>query len=151
MIFDSLDDEETALADWDEAIRERRTMTSFGGIRSGHAVEHRMRTGGLEQWTRTFDGAAPIVSEGATGTVRGVAMGLDARLGGGFRVGVAAMPDFYLSAPAGPASDYGSRLDGRHFALRGGWSGASLFADAVLSRGRDRAQALFDNPWPGAC
>ena len=149
LIFDFLDDEETALADWDEATRERRTMTSFGGIRSGHAVEHRMRTGGLEQWTRTFAGDAPIVSEGATGTVRGVAMGLDARLGRGFRVGVAAMPDFSLSAPAGPASDYDSRLDGRHFALRGGWSGTSLFADATLARGRYRTQSLFDNPVAG--
>ena len=149
LIFDALDDEETALADWDEATRERRTMTSFGGIRSGHALEHRMRTGGLEQWTRAFSGDAPIVFEGATGTVRGVAMGLDARLGRGFRVGVAVMPDFSLSAPAGPASDYDSRLDGHHFALRGGWSGASLFADAALSRGRHRAQSLFDNPVAG--
>jgi len=149
LIFDSLDDEETALADWDEATGERRTLTSFGGIRSGHALEHRVRTGGIEQWTRTFAGDAPIVSAGATGTARGVAMGLDARLGRGFRVGMAAMPDFSLSASAGPASAYDSRLDGRHFAIRGDWSGASLFASAVLSRGHYRAQSLFDNPVAG--
>ena len=150
LIFDFLDDEETAFADWEEATAERRTTTSFGGIRSGHALEHRVRSGGLEHWTRTFTGDSPTLSEGATGgTVRGVAMGLDARLDGGFRLGATAMPELSVSAGPGPASDYGSSLQGGHYSVRGGWYGSSLFADANLSQGRYRAQSLLDNPAVG--
>ena len=149
LIFDVLGDEETALADWEEATSERQTVTSFGGIHSGHAVEHRVRAGGLEQWTRTFTGDSPTVSESAAGTVRGVATGFDARLGRGFHLGLAAMPELSISSGPGPASDYDSSLEGSRYSLRGGWDGASLFVDANLSKGRYRAQSLFDNPVAG--
>ena len=149
LIFDFFDDEETALADWEEGTANRSTTTSFGGLRSGHTVEHRERTGGLEHWTRTFAGDSPTLAEGTAGIVRGVATGFDARLGRGFHLGLAAMPELSISSGPGPASDYDSSLEGSRYSLRGGWDGASLFVDANLSKGRYRAQSLFDNPVAG--
>ena len=101
------------------------------------------------QWTRAFAGDSPAVAEGAAGTVRGVATGLDARLGGGFRLGVTAAPEISVYSHPGPGSDYGSSLDGRHFSVRAGWSGASLFAGASLAQGRYQARSRFDNPAAG--
>ena len=149
LLIDFLDEDETALADWEGATSDRRTTTSFAGIRSANAIEHRVRSGGLEHWTRTFAGDAPTLADGATGTLRGVATGLDARLAGGFHLGVTAMPELSMSSGAGPASDHDSSLDGSYYALRGGWRGARLFADTTLSQGRYRAQSLLDNPVAG--
>ena len=150
ILFSSFDDDEMALADRDEAMTDRRrTRTSFGGLRSGHALEHRVRTGGFEQWTRAFTGDSPAVSDGAAGTLKGVATGLDARLAGGFRLGATAMPELSLAGAGGPASGHDTSLEGSHYSLRGGWSGASLFADAAWSQGRYRARTLFENPAAG--
>ena len=149
LMSDVFDDEEAALADWEEAGAERRTTTSFTGIGSGHAIEHRMRSGNLEQWTRTFAGDSPTLAGGVAGSVNGLAMGLDARLGGGFQLGMAAMPALSVSAHPGPGLDNGSDLEGGHYVVRGGWRGDSLFADTSLSHGRYRAKSIFDNPVSG--
>ena len=149
VLMDSLGEDEIALADWETAASDRRTTTSFAGIRSGNAIEHRVRSGGLEHWTRTFAGNAPTLAGGAAGTLRGIATGLDAKLAGGFHLGVTAMPELSMSSGPGPASEYDSSLNGSHYSFRGGWRGAYLFTDATLSQGRYRAQSLFDNPASG--
>ena len=149
VLMDSLGEDETALAEWERATSDRRTTTSFAGIRSGNAIEHRVRSGGLEHWTRTFAGDSPTLADGAAGTLRGIATGLDANLAGGFRLGAAAMPELSMSSGPGPASEYDSSLNGSHYSFRGGWRGAHLFTDATLSQGRYRAQSLFDNPVSG--
>ena len=149
LLFDFDDEDETALADWEGATSDRRTTTSFAGIRSGNAIEHRARSGSLEHWTRTFAGDSPTLTGGGAGTLRGVATGLDVRLAGGFRLGVTAMPELSMSSGPGPASDYGSGLDGSYYVFRSGWSGAHLFTDTALSRGHYRAQSLYNNPVAG--
>ena len=142
-------EEETAATVWEEERMDRRAKKSFAGIRSGHYEEYRVRTGGLDQWTRSFAGRSPSLAGGAEGTVQGVAMGLDARVGRSFHFGFAAMPDVAVSSPSGPASAFGSNLEGGYYAARGGWRASTLFADASFSHGSYRARSLFDNPAAG--
>ena len=142
-------EEEAAAAVWEEERMDRRAKKSFAGIRSGHYEEYRVRAGGLDQWTRSFAGSSPSLAGGAEGTVQGVAMGLDARVGRSFHFGFAAMPDVAVSSPPGPASGFGSSLEGGYYAARGGWRASTLFADASFSHGSYRARSLFDNPAAG--
>ena len=148
-IVDLFDAEEAALADWEEQGSGRRSSVSFAGIGSGHFEEHRVRTGGLERWTRTFAGRLPSAAGGAEGTVRGVALGLDARLARGFHLGMTAMPDLAGSLHAGPGSRFGSALEGGWYAVRGGWSDGVRFADTRLTHGSYRAGSLFESPAAG--
>ena len=148
-LFDLFDAEEAALADWEEEGSRRRSSVSFTGIGSGHFEEHRVRTGGLEQWTRTFAGRMPSAAGGAEGTIRGIALGMDVRLARGFHLGMTAMPDLAGSLHAGPGSRFGSDLEGGWYAVRGGWGSGALFADTSLSHGSYRAGSLFENPAAG--
>ncbi len=148
-LVDLFDAEEAALADWEEQGSGRRSSVSFAGIGSGHFEEHRVRTGGLERWTRTFAGRLPSAAGGAEGTVRGVALGLDARLARGFHLGMTAMPDLAGSLHAGPGSRFGSALEGGWYAVHGGWSDGARFADTRLTHGSYRAGSLFESPAAG--
>ena len=149
-LFDLFDaEEEAALADWEEQGPRRRTSASLAGLGAGHFEERRVRSGGLEQWSRAFAGRAPSAAGGATGAIRGAALGLDARLGQGFRLGVTAMPDLSVSSHAGPASELGSDAHGGYYAVRGGWRADALFANAGLSRGSYRVRSLIANPAAG--
>ncbi len=146
-LFDA--EEEAALADWEEQGPRGRTSASLAGLGAGHFEERRVRSGGLEQWSRTFAGRAPSAAGGATGAIRGAALGLDARLGRGFHLGVTAMPALSVSSHAGPASEFGSDSHGGYYAVRGGWRADALFANMGLSRGSYRVRSLIGNPAAG--
>ena len=148
-LFDLFDSEEPALVEWEESWTGTRTTTSFAGIGSGHYREHRVRTGALEQWTRTFAGDSTALAGGVDGAVQGVALGLDARLSEGFHVGASMMPDMAASTHRGPALNFGANAEGGRYALHGGWSGDALFVDAGLSHGSYRTQSLIENPAVG--
>ena len=149
-LFDLFDaEEEAALADWEEQGPRRRTSVSFAGPGAGHFEERRVRVGGLEQWTRAFAGRSPSVAGGAEGTIRGIALGLDARFARGFHFGMAAMPDLTVSSPAGAASGFDAGLEGGWYAVRGGWRTGALFADTSLSHGSYRAGSVIENPAAG--
>ena len=145
--FDSEDEDEAAV--WEEERTDGGTRTSFADLRSGYPHESRSRAVGVEGWTRAFTGDSPVLAGGAEGTVQGVAMGLDAELGRGFHIGVAALPDMAASSRPGPASGLGASLEGGWYAARGGWSGRTLFAKTSVSHGRWRARSLFENPVAG--
>ena len=148
-LFDLFDSEEPALVEWEESWTGTRTTTSFAGIGSGHYREHRVRTGALEQWTRTFAGDSTALAGGVDGAVQGVALGLDAKLSEGFHVGASMMPDMAASTHRGPALNFGANAEGGRYALHGGWSGDALFVDAGLSHGSYRTQSLIENPAVG--
>ena len=146
-LFDA--EEEAALADWEEQGPRGRTSASLAGLGAGHFEERRVRSGGLEQWSRAFAGRLPSAAGGATGAIRGAALGLHARLGRGFHLGVTAMPDLSVSSHAGPASEFGSDSHGGYYAVRGGWRADALFANVGLSRGSYRVRSLIGNPAAG--
>ena len=148
-LFDLFDSEEPALVEWEESWTGTRTTTSFAGIGSGHYREHRVRTGALEQWTRTFAGDSTALAGGVDGAVQGVALGLDAKLSEGFHVGASMMPDMAVSAHRGPSLNFGANAEGGRYALHGGWRGDALFVDANLSHGSYRTQSLIENPAAG--
>ena len=148
-LFDLFDSEEPALVQWEESWTGTRTTTSFAGIGSGHYREHRVRTGALEQWTRTFAGDSSALAGGVDSAVQGVALGVDAKLSEGFHVGASMMPDMNVSARRGPALSFGANAEGGRYALRGGWRGDALFVDADLSHGSYRTQSLIENPAAG--
>ena len=148
-LFDLFDSEEPALVEWEESWTGTRTSTSFAGIGSGHYREHRVRTGALEQWTRTFAGDSTALAGGVDGAVQGVALGLDAKLSRGIHVGVSMMPDMVASAHRGPALNFGANAEGGRYALHGGWRGEALFVDANFSHGSYRTQSLIENPAAG--
>ena len=113
-------------------------------------LESRARDGALEYWTRSWSGDTPVLASGAESTVRGYALGVDAPLGAGFRLGVAAMPAVASSTVTnGRRNGAGARLDGARYALRAGWRGEVLHAGLSLSQGRYEAQSVFDNPVAG--
>ena len=145
--FDSEDEDEAAV--WEEERTHGGARTSFADLRSGSSHESRSRAVGVEGWTRALTGDSPVLAGGAEGTVQGVAMGLDAELGRGFHIGVAALPDMAASSRPGPASGLGASLEGGWYAARGGWSGRTLFAKTSVSHGRWRARSLFENPVAG--
>ena len=110
----------------------------------------RARDGGLEYWTRAWAGNAPVLAGGVEATVRGYALGVDAPLGEGFRLGVAGSPGVVVSSESEQRrTGDATRLDGAHVALRGSWHGKVFHAGANLSRGRYEAQSVFDNPVAG--
>ena len=148
LLFDWFDSEDEAAA-WEEERTDGGTRTSFADLRSGYSHESRSRAGEVEGWTRALTGDSPVLAGGAEGTVRGVAMGLDAELGRGFHFGVAALPDMAASSRPGPASGFGASLEGGWYAARGGWRGRTLFAKTSVSHGRWRARSLFENPVAG--
>ncbi len=148
-LFDLFDSEEPALVEWDESWTGSRTTTSFAGIRSGHYREHRVRTGALEQWTRTFADDSSALAGGVEGTVRGIALGVDVNLPRGLTAGVSAMPDAAVSARPGSALNFGTNVEGGRYALHGGWRGDALFVDADLSHGSYKTNSLFENPAAG--
>ncbi len=149
LLYNWFDSEEDEAAAWEEHRTDGGTRTSFADLRSGSSHETRSRAGGVEGWTRALTGDSPVLAGGAEGTVRGVAMGLDAELGRGFHFGVAALPDMAASSRPGPASGFGASLEGGWYAARGGWSGRTLFAKTSVSHGRWRARSLFENPVAG--
>ena len=148
-LFDLFDAEEATFADWEEESSRRRTSISFAGPGAGYFEERRVRIGGLEQWTRAFAGRSPSVAGGAEGTIRGIALGLDARFARGFHFGMAAMPDLTVSSPAGVASGFDAGIEGGWYAVRGGWRTGALFADTSLSHGSYRAGSVIENPAAG--
>ena len=113
-------------------------------------LESRARDGALEYWTRSWSGDTPVLASGAESTVRGYALGVDAPLGAGFRLGAAAMPAVASSTVSnGRRTGASARLDGARYALRAGWRGEVLHAELSLSQGRYEAQSVFDNPVAG--
>ena len=113
-------------------------------------LESRARDGALEYWARSWSGDTPALASGAESTVRGYALGVDAPLGAGFRLGVATMPAVASSTVSnGRRNGAGARLDGARYALRAGWRGEVLHAGLSLSQGRYEAQSVFDNPVAG--
>ena len=126
-------------------------QTPLGETSAMHGfLESRARDGGLEYWARSWAGDAPVVSGGGEATVRGYALGVDAPMGAGFSLGVAAVPAVASSSDVGRAgTGTGARLDGARYALRAGWRGEVLHAGLSLSQGRYEAQSVFDNPVAG--
>ena len=113
-------------------------------------VDLRARDGGLEYWTRAWAGDSPVLAGGVEATVRGYALGVDAPLGEGFRLGVAGSPGVVVSSESEERrTGAAARLDGAQFALRGSWHGKVFHAGASLSQGRYEAQSVFDNPVAG--
>ena len=139
-LFGVFDAEVTEYAQEQTPLDETSAMHGF--------LESRARDGGLEYWARSWAGDAPVVSGGGEATVRGYALGVDAPLGAGFRLGVATVPAVASSSDVGRAGTR-ARLDGARYALRAGWRGEVLHAGLSLSQGRYEAQSVFDNPVAG--
>ena len=141
-LFGVFDAEVAEYAQEEAPYGEALTMPGF--------VESRARDGGLEYWTRSWSGDWPVLAQGVEATVRGYALGVDAPLGAGFRLGVAVSPGVVASSVSdGRRTDASAQLAGARFALRGGWRGEVLYAGASLSQGRYEAQSVFDNPVAG--
>ena len=151
-LFDDAGAEEAALDDCADAPRTGGwcTSLSLAGPGAPATVEERARLGGLETWTRLVgtDTAVPAAAI-AGATAESLSIGMDARLPGGFRLGVAATPEMTASKPWRPGVASGAALGGERFALRAGWRDGPLFADAELSRGRYESSATLDNPAVG--
>ena len=123
-LFDLFDDEEDALAAYDADGLRRGGASSFALAPSGHGLEPPGRAGGLTPWVRAFTGEPSVRPADTAATVQGVAMGLDARLGGGFHLGVAAMPQATVASRLDLSSDRPrSSLEGGRYGVRGGWRG----------------------------
>lgn len=141
-LFGVFDAEVPEFAQEDTPHGEASTMHGF--------LESRARDGALEYWTRSWSGDTPVLASGAESTVRGYALGVDAPLGAGFRLGAAAMPAVASSTVSnGRRTGASARLDGARYALRAGWRGEVLHAGLSLSQGRYEAQSVFDNPVAG--
>ena len=72
------------------------------------------------------------------GSLQGLRMGVTTRFGDGYHLGLSGMP--LLQTALGDDA-----LDGRRYALEGGWSSDNLFATVGLSRGDYLAQTRFAN------
>lgn len=141
-LFSLLDSEVLRYADQEPVGNAGPAMTSF--------VESRDGDDGLEYWARVWVGDTPTLAGGIEATVRGVALGVDIPLDGGFRLGVSAAPEMSVSsAPLGRGSAAGARLDGARYAAWSNWRGEIFHAGASASRGRYRAQSILDNPVAG--
>ena len=141
-LFGVFDAEVPEFAQEETPYFEASTMRGF--------LESRARDGALEYWARSWSGDTPVLASGAESTVRGYALGVDAPLGAGFRLGVATMPAVASSTVSdGRRNGAGARLDGARYALRAGWRGEVLHAGLSLSQGRYEAQSVFDNPVAG--
>ena len=147
------DDAGTGEAALDECADTRRgwcTSVSLAGPGSPATVEERARLGGLETWTRLVGTDTAVPAAGVAGAAaESLSLGMDARLAGGFRLGVAVTPEMTSSKPWAPGVASGATLQGNRFALRAGWRDGPLFADAELSQGRYDARAVLDNPAVG--
>ena len=150
-LFDDAGAEE-ALAECADAPRTGGWCTSLSLADPGvpATVEERARLGGLETWTRLVGTDTAVPAAGIAGaTAESLSIGMDARLAGGFRLGVAVTPEMTASKPWRPGVASGAALGGERFALRAGWRDGPLFADAELSRGRYESRATLDNPAVG--
>ena len=105
-------------------------------------VGTRVREGGLEYWARSWSGESQVLAGGMEATVRGMALGVNAELGGGFHAGAS-------TAPYGEVSVDGARIGGTRYTLRGSWRGDVFHAAVGYSRGHYRAESVFDNPVAG--
>ena len=112
-------------------------------------VDAWVREGGLEYWTQSWSGDKPELAGGVETTLRGYALGVDAPLGKGFRLGVAASPGLVASSVSEGRHTTEARLQGARFALRGSWHGEVFHTGLSLSQGRYEAQSVFDNPVAG--
>ena len=150
-LFDDAGAEEAALDDCADARRGGWcTSLSLAAPGSPAAVEERARLGGLETWTRLVGTDTAVPAAGiADATAESLSLGMDARLPGGFRLGVAATPEMTASKSWRPGAASGAALQGSRFALRAGWRDGPLFADAELSQGRYESRATLDNPAVG--
>lgn len=150
-LFDDAGAEEAALDDCADARRGGWcTSLSLAAPGSPAAVEERARLGGLETWTRLVGTDTAVPAAGiADATAESLSLGMDARLPGGFRLGVAATPEMAASKSWRPGAASGAALQGSRFALRAGWRDGPLFADAELSQGRYESRATLDNPAVG--
>ena len=151
-LFDDAGAEEAALDECADAPRTGGWCTSLSLANPGApaTVEERARLGGLETWTRLVVADTAVPAAGIAGaTAESLSIGMDARLAGGFRLGVAVTPEMTASKPWRPGVASGAALDGERFALRAGWRDGPLFADAELSRGRYESSATLDNPAVG--
>ena len=93
--------------------------------------------GGAHYWVHALTDRMPATA-GTVGSVQGVNMGLTAPLGGGFHLGLSATPQ--VQAALGDDT-----VEGRRYALQGGWSTDDLFANVSLSRGEYTARTAFAN------
>ncbi len=149
-LFDDAGTEEAALDECADTRRGWCTSVSLAGPGSPATVEERARLGGLETWTRLVGTDTAVPAAGVAGAAaESLSLGMDARLAGGFRLGVAVTPEMTSSKPWAPGVASGATLQGGRFALRAGWRDGPLFADAELSQGRYDARAALDNPAVG--
>ena len=151
-LFDDAGAEEAALDECADSPRTGGWCTSLSLADPGApaTVEERARLGGLETWTRLVGTDTAVPAAGIAGAAaESLSIGMDARLPGGFRLGVAATPEMTALKPWRPGVASGAALGGERFALRAGWRDGPLFADAELSRGRYESSATLDNPAVG--
>lgn len=92
---------------------------------------------GAHYWVRALTDRMPATA-GTVGSVQGVTMGFTTHLGDGFHVGLSATP--HVQSALGDDA-----VEGRRYALQGGWSTDDLFANVSLSRGEYTARTAFAN------
>ena len=92
---------------------------------------------GAHYWVHALTDRMPATA-GTVGSVQGLNMGFTAPLGDGFHLGLSATPQ--VQAALGDDA-----VEGRRYALHGGWSTDDLFANVSLSRGEYTARTAFAN------
>ena len=124
LLFDFSDDDEEA------------TAGSFAPVPStlGWAESE---TAGAHYWVHALTDQMPVTA-GTVGSVQGLNMGFTTQLGDGFHLGFSGMP--HVQAALGEDT-----LEGRRYALQGGWRTDDLFANVSLSRGEYMARTAFAN------
>ena len=103
---------------------------------------YQVREGSVTWWRSQF-GQGTTAARGLGADVQGLAVGMDADLGRGFSLGVAALPEGKVSGSAGSGP---IRLKGGRYAVRGLWRDDDRFVGLTLSHGSYSADSVFHNP-----
>lgn len=106
---------------------------------------YQVREGSVTWWRSQF-GQGTTAARGLGADVQGLAVGMDANLGRGFSLGVAALPEGTVS---GSAESGPMRLEGGQYAVRGLWRDEDRFVGLTLLHGSYSADTVFYHPVVG--
>ena len=107
---------------------------------------YQVREGSVTWWRSQF-GQGTTAARGLGADVQGLAVGMDADLGRGFSLGVAALPEGTVS---GSAESGPMRLEGGQYAVRGLWRDEDRFVGLTLLHGSYSADSVFHHPVVGS-
>ncbi len=111
----------------------------------------RVRQGGMEFWTRSFQDDLPTArATGVRANATGWSLGINTRPNKGFQAGISATPEVSITALGkAPDSRQNALFSGSGHAIHGGYRGGVFFARATRTEGSYDAYNSLSDPLSG--